>query len=69
LNDAGTCFVGGTPVEFQGCYPGYILCGCAYDCVGQVCEQPCQQNSDCIDPTEICLGTLASSYCLPPSAD
>ena len=70
LNDAGTCFVGGTPVEFQGCYPGFgIVCGCAYDCVSNVCEQPCQRDSDCIDPTQICLGTIAASYCLPPSTD
>jgi len=69
VNDAGTCFIGGTPVEFQGCGPYYgTVCGCAYDCVGSQCEQPCTRDSDCIDPTEICFGTIAHSYCLPPSA-
>jgi hypothetical protein len=67
LNDAGSCFIGGTPVEFQACYPGYdILCGCAYDCVSNVCMQPCQKDSDCIDPTLICYGTIAHSYCVKP---
>ena len=35
VNDAGTCFIGGTPVEFQACYPSYYPtygCGCAHDC-------------------------------------
>ncbi len=70
-NDAGTCFFGGPPLEFQACYPSYGVtygCGCAYDCVSNVCEQPCQRDSDCIDPTEVCYGTIAHSYCLPPSA-
>ncbi len=70
LNDAGTCFQGGTPVQFQACYPTYgFVCGCAYDCVANVCEQPCKRDSDCIDRTELCLGTLEQSYCLPPTAD
>jgi hypothetical protein len=68
VDDAGTCFIGGTPVEFQGCLPAWgIICGCAYECVNGMCEQPCQRDSDCLDPTEVCYGTIAHSYCLPPA--
>ena len=70
LNDAGTCAVGqSTPPASAVC--GDIIgaqntvCGCGYGCVGELCEQICQQDSDCLVASDICVGTVAQSYCVP----
>jgi len=67
LDDAGTCALGqSSPPASDACgNPGDAACGCSYGCVSNQCEQICQQDSDCLDPSDVCVGTVAQSYCVP----
>jgi hypothetical protein len=67
LGDAGTCALGqSSPPASAACgNPGDAACGCAYGCVSNQCEQTCQQDSDCLVASDVCVGTVAQSYCVP----
>jgi hypothetical protein len=72
VGDGGCGLVDPTTTEGSACFNA-VGCGCPQICVGPdggaVCEYPCKTTSDCLNPTEICVGGgCAFNSCGPGGA-